>query len=52
MFFCQTLKSGDKGKSLDIIIPSPEDKEKRKEIHEIVKKHLAIFDSETVPFSR
>ena len=33
---------------MSIEIPSPDDKGKRKEIHEIIKKHLSIFDSETV----
>jgi len=33
---------------MEIFISSPEDKEKRREIHEVVKKHLSIFDSETV----
>lgn len=36
---------------LTISVPSPEDKGKRKEIHEVIKKHLSIFESETVIFS-
>lgn len=43
---------GDKNKSLEIVIPSPEDKDERRKIHETIRNNLKLFESETVIFPK